>query len=117
MSLPEEPRDEALRSLNKRADALKARTTRTVPDYGSKAHAMAYSLLAQLLGGVFVGLALGLVVDNFLHSAPWGIITGVLGGFGISVFLAYRLAKRLTEQAAREFDPPKDLPADDEEDD
>ena len=77
---------------------------------------MAWSLLAQLLGGVFVGLALGLVVDGFFRSAPWGIITGVLAGFGISVFLAYRLAKRLSEQAAREFGPPQDLPDDEEED-
>lgn len=116
MSLPEEPRAEALKSLNSRADALEARTTRDVPNYGSKAHAMAYSLLAQLLGGVFVGLALGLVVDGFFHSAPWGIITGVLLGFGVSVFLAYRLSKRLTEQAAREFGPPRDLPDDEDED-
>jgi ATP synthase protein I len=116
MSLPEEPREEALRSLNSRADALEARTTRVVPEYGSKAHGMAWSLLAQLLGGVFVGLALGLVVDGFFRSAPWGIITGVLAGFGISVFLAYRLAKRLSEQAAREFGPPQDLPDDEEED-
>ena len=116
MSLPEEPREEALKRLNSRADALEARTTRVVPEYGSKAHGMAWSLLAQLLGGVFVGLALGLVVDGFFHSAPWGIITGVLAGFGISVFLGYRLAKRLSEQAARECGPPQDLPDDDEED-
>ncbi|MBX7249529.1 MAG: AtpZ/AtpI family protein [Caulobacteraceae bacterium] len=116
MSLPEEPRAEALKSLNSRADALEARTTRTVPDYGSKAQGMAWSLLAQLLGGVFVGLALGLVADGVLHTAPWGIITGVLLGFGLSVFLAYRLAKRLTEQASREFGPPRDLPDDEDED-
>lgn len=116
MSLPEEPREEALRRLNTRADALEARTTKTLPNYGSKAQGMAWSLLGQLLGGVFVGLALGLVADGVLHSAPWGIITGVLLGFGISVFLAYRLAKRLTEQASREFGPPRDLPDDDDED-
>lgn len=116
MSLPEEPRDEALRRLNTRADALEARTTRSLPNYGSKAQGMAWSLLAQLLGGVFVGLALGLVADGVFHSAPWGIITGVLLGFGISVFLAYRLAKRLTEQASREFGPPQDLPDDEDED-
>jgi len=116
MSLPKEPRDEALKSLNTRADALEARTTRTLPDYGSKAQGMAYQILAQLLGGVFLGLALGLVADGVLHTAPWGIITGVLLGFGVSVFLAYRLAKRLSEQAAREFGPPQDLPADEDED-
>ena len=117
MSLPKEPRDEALKSLNTRADALEARTTRSLPNYdGSKAQGMAYQLLAQLLGGFFVGLALGLVADGVLHTAPWGIITGVLLGFGLSVFLAYRLAKRLSEQAAREFGPPQDLPPDEDED-
>lgn len=117
MSLPKEPRDEALKSLNTRADALEARTTRTVPSYdGSKAQGMAWSLIAQLVGGVFVGLALGLVVDGIFHSKPWGTITGVLVGFGVSVFLAYRLAKRLSEQAAREFGPPQDLPDDEDED-
>jgi ATP synthase protein I len=116
MSLPKEPRDEALKSLNTRADALKARTTRTLPNYGSKAQGMAYSLLAQMVGGVFVGLAMGLVADGLLHTKPWGTITGVLLGFGISVFLGYRLSKRLGEQASREFGPPKDLPDDEDED-
>ena len=119
MSLPKEPRDEALKSLNTRADALEARTTRTLPSYGhgSKAQGMAWSLVGQLVGGVFVGLALGLMADGVLHTAPWGIITGVLLGFGVSVFLAYRLAKRLSEQASREFGPPQDLPVTEDEDD
>lgn len=47
----------------------------------------AYGLIAAL----FVGAALGWAVDNYLlHSAPWGLILGVLLGFAAGLYGVYQ---------------------------
>ncbi len=100
MSKPEQTREEAIRRLNERASSLEQRTT---PDAqaaaGHAVAAQAWRIIADLLGGVFVGLALGIVADWSFGTAPIGIITGVLGGFAISVWMAHRTAQRLMREA------------------
>jgi ATP synthase protein I len=117
MPPPEETRDEAIRRLQQRAGALKARTDRKPRDYGAQAHSYGYSLLGLLLGGVFVGLGFGWAIDWVAKTGPFGMIVGVLAGFAVSVWLAVRSARRISEQATREWGPPKDLGPDDGEDD
>ena len=98
-----DPREEALRSLDERARALKARTDRPVSPAGElNASSQAYKILAELLGGVLVGLAAGAIVDWFAGTAPWGLIGGVLAGFALSIFMARRTANRLMAQARAE---------------
>jgi ATP synthase protein I len=117
MSRPEETREEALRRLDERANALEKRTTRTTPDYGAQAAEGAYRLMAELIGGVLVGLGLGAGFDFLVKSAPWGMIVGVLTGFAISIWIAVRSAQRMSARAAKEWGPPQDLPPEDDEED
>ena len=98
------------------ADSLKARATPEPPQYGGAAVGYGYRIMAEMIGGVFVGLGFGAGVDVLAKSAPWGMIVGVLLGFGISIWMAVRSAQRMTAEAAKEWGPPKDLPFDDEED-
>jgi len=86
-----------------------------VRDYGSKAAGYGYRLMGVLIGGVFVGLGFGAGADVVLKTAPWGMIIGVLVGFGVSIWMAVRSAQRMTAEAAKEWGPPKDLPFDDED--
>lgn len=116
MPHPENSRDEAIRRLDERAAALEQRTTPTTHDYGSKAAGYGYRLIGVLIGGVFVGLGFGAGADVVLKTAPWGMITGVLVGFGVSIWMAVRSAQRMTAEAAREWGPSQDFPPDDEED-
>lgn len=98
-----DPREEALRSLDERAKALKARTDRPASPVGElNASSQAYKILAELLGGVLVGIAAGAVLDRFAGTAPWGLIGGVLLGFALSLFMARRTANRLMAQAKAE---------------
>ena len=108
MSKPEPPSDEAYARLVGRADALERATARP-GDPGSGAgggHAVdqAYKILALLLGGALVGLALGFGLDALSGGAtkPWGLIGGLLAGFAVSIFLAKRTADQLMKQAAAE---------------
>jgi ATP synthase protein I len=116
MTPPEETRDEAIRRLEQRAGALEARTAQTPRDYGAQAHSYGYRLLGLLLGGVFVGLGIGAAIDWIAKTGPFGMIIGVLVGFGVSVWMAVRSAQQMSAQAAREWGPPKDLAPDDEDD-
>lgn len=116
MPHPENSRDEAIRRLDERAAALQQRTTQAPRDYGSKAAGYGYRLMGVLIGGVFVGLGFGAGADVVFKTAPWGMIIGVLVGFGVSIWMAVRSAQRMTAEAAREWGPPKDLPFDDEDD-
>ena len=115
MPPPEETREEAIRRLEQRAGALEARTDQTPRDYGSQAAGYGYRLLGLLLGGVFVGLGFGAAIDWVAHTGPWGMIIGVLVGFGVSIWLTVRSAQKMSAEAAQEWGPAKDLGPEDED--
>ncbi|ATQ41277.1 AtpZ/AtpI family protein [Caulobacter mirabilis] len=103
MPQAEDPREEALRRLDERAKALKAKTEPAASSItGATATSQAYRILAELLGGVLLGIGAGAVVDWLFHTNPWGVIGGVLLGFALSLYMARRTANRLMAQAKAE---------------
>ncbi|QTN19070.1 AtpZ/AtpI family protein [Brevundimonas sp. AJA228-03] len=117
MSLPTESREEAIKRLNAQADSLKARATPAPTQYGEAAAGYGYRIMAEMIGGVLVGLGLGWGFDAFVGSRPWGTIVGTLLGFGVSIWLAVHSAKKLSARALSEFGPPRDLPDEPDEGD
>ncbi len=75
----------------------------------------AWKIVADLFGGVFLGLAVGFGADWFFGTRPWGIIGGVLLGFALSIYMARRTANRLMAQAKAAGVEPKSIPFDDED--
>lgn len=114
---PEQSRDEALARLNERANALEARKTQGQIDWGQQATSQAYRILAELIGGVLVGFAVGFGVDRFAGTMPWGMIVGVMIGFGVAVWMAKRTANRLMALAKSEGAAMESVPFDDEDED
>lgn len=116
MSLPPESREEAIARLAKSASDLEARTTPQISQEiaGQAAASQAWKIIADLFGGVFVGLAIGFGVDHFAGTSPVGIIGGVLLGFALSVWMAWRTAQRLMAEANKHGEP-KSVPFDDED--
>ncbi|MBA3050327.1 MAG: AtpZ/AtpI family protein [Alphaproteobacteria bacterium] len=117
MSLPPESREEAIKRLADSASAMGARQARDVSHEaaGQAAAGQAWRIIADLFGGVFVGLAIGFIVDRFAHTGPWGLIGGVLLGFAVSVFMAWQTAQRLMAQAKASGVEPKSVPFDEDE--
>ena len=113
-----ESREEAIKRLQDSASALEARTTaeKSAELTGQQVSGQAYKIIAELLGGVFVGLAFGAIADWALGTRPWGLIGGVLLGFALSIYMARRTANRLMAQAKASGVEPKSIPFDDEED-
>jgi ATP synthase protein I len=112
----DEPREEALRRLDERAAALRARTERPVTSHaGEQAVSQAYRIIAELIGGVLIGLAAGfLAVWVFKIPTAVGVIGGVLLGFAFALWMANRTAQRLMKLAKQEGEPPS-VPFDDED--
>ena len=102
MPTPQDSRDGAISRLNARAEALEKRTAPPAAESHSQAVNQAYRIVAELFGGVLVGLAIGFGVDRLLGTNPWGLIGGVLLGFALSVYLARRTANRLMALAQAE---------------
>ena len=114
---PDLSREEALARLNQQADALEARNAPETVDYGQQAASQAYRILAELIGGVLVGLAIGFGADRVFGTTPWGMIGGVLLGFAVSVFMAKRTADRLIALAKTDGRGVQSVPFDDEDED
>jgi ATP synthase protein I len=116
MPSADDPHEEALRRLDERANALRARTQRPVVSAsGEQAAGQAYRIIAELVGGVLLGLGAGFfVVWAFKVPTAVGLIGGVLIGFALSLWLANRTAQRLMALAKSEGEPPS-VPFDDDE--
>ncbi|CAN5346840.1 hypothetical protein BH10PSE2_BH10PSE2_22040 [soil metagenome] len=119
MATPTESREEAIKRLNDSASSLETRTAPPLSHEaaGQAAAGQAWRIIADLFGGVFVGLALGLLADRFLGISPWGTIGGVLAGFAISVWMAWQTAQRLMAQSKASGVEPKSVPFDEDEED
>lgn len=100
MSQPDESQAEARKRLEARLDAAEAAQARKESGDSHRAMAQGYRFLGEVVGGVFMGVGLGWLVDNYVtHAPPWGLIIGLFGGAGLSIFVAVRNAARMQKEA------------------
>jgi ATP synthase protein I len=92
--LPE--RDEALKRLDERIDAMAASNVRKARHVETGAEA-GYKVVGELFGGILGGLGLGWTLDRFAGTTPWGLIGGVVIGMTASILLIVRSAERAKE--------------------
>lgn len=62
---------------------------------GLQGAAEGYRLLSRILGGVLGGVGFGWLADKFFHTAPWGIVGGLVIGTTLSIVSAIRGATRM----------------------
>lgn len=101
MSQPKESREEAIKRLSESASQLEARTRSEVvaSAEAQKIVSQAWRIVAELVGGVFIGLGIGAGIDWMFDTRPAGIVGGVLLGFVLSIIMARRTANRLMAEA------------------
>ena len=68
---------------------------------------MALRYSTELVGAVVVGVGLGLLIDYFAKTSPWGLL--VMMGFGIAAGMRnlMRAAKQLTDEAQKAAEKPE----------
>jgi ATP synthase protein I len=114
MPQPEDPREEALRRLDKDLDAFDAkRKAQASPLGDARAASDGYRMLAGLIGGLLGGLGLGWTFDHFVHTSPWGLISGLLLGLGVSTYAAIRSASQMSARAVEKYGTAPPAPDDD----
>lgn len=111
-----DPPEKALASLDQRLGAAEAAQARKVSPDTHAAMAQGYRFVGEVVGGVLGGVGLGWLVDRFAHTAPWGVVGGLLIGTGFSIFVAVKTAARASK---KELDALGPLPSalDDEDED
>jgi F0F1-type ATP synthase assembly protein I len=79
--------------------------------------AQGYRFLGEVVGGVLMGAAAGWALGTFT-SVPLGlgIALGLLGGAGLSIFVAVRSAARMQKEALAKAGPLPSVPGDEDED-
>ena len=81
-----DPDGKTLRDLDARLKAIDARL-RPAKDKPAEAGMSAgYQALGSLFGGILVGLGLGWVIDQYLHTTPWGMVVGCLLGLVAAIY-------------------------------
>jgi ATP synthase protein I len=119
MPNPDEPNEGALKRLDSRLEAFEAgRARKGRGSFASDQRGMAagYRFLAEVIGGVLGGLGLGWFFDRLAHTAPLGLIGGMLIGTGASIFVAVRGAMRTANKTPDVAGRPPAAPDDDEDD-
>ncbi len=110
MARTPDPGHDPLGRLDKRLEAFDAKRAKPPRD-GMLAGAGpgasdAFSLIGQMLGGVFGCVGLGWVVDHFAHTGPWGVVGGLLIGMTISIVATIQTASRMGRRSPPGTAPP-----------
>ena len=116
MPHPNDPPDKALASLDQRLGAAEAAQARKVSPDTHAAMAQGYRFVGEVVGGVLGGVGLGWLVDRFAHTAPWGVVGGLLIGTGLSITFAVRSAAKASKIAMDRQAPAPSVSNDEDED-
>ena len=109
-----EPKAEAP-SLDQRLAAAEAAQARRESGDSHRAMAQGYRFLGEVVGGVLMGTGLGWFVDRVAGTSPFGLIIGLFGGTGLSIFAAVRTAARAQKEALDKAGPLPSVPDDEDE--
>lgn len=94
-----DPSKDDLDSLQQRIDARRAKYR---PVHQDRPPASAWSLGmrygSEFFGGVLVGGVLGLALDFFAGTSPWGLIAGTMFGFAAGTLNVVRAAREISSE-------------------
>jgi len=115
MPPPDNLHHEQRKQLEARLNAVEAAQAQKESGDSHRAMAQGYRFVGEVVGGVFLGAAAGWLFDHFTGAAPLGLIVGLFGGAGFSIFVAVKTAARTTKQAVEDAGPLPSVPNDDED--
>ena len=70
-------------------------------EQGEKAQEEAWAMVALLVGSGILGIVVGFLLDRFLGTQPWLMVTGAIVGFSLGMFLMLRSALGFARRSQR----------------
>jgi len=103
---PSDLGDRIAKAQAKREERMR-RAERQRKDSANKPASMALRYSSEFVASVLVGVGLGLLIDHFAKSSPWGLL--VMMGFGMAAGLRnlMRAARQLSEDAQKSAEKPE----------
>jgi ATP synthase protein I len=116
MTDPDPSDEKALNRLGEKLQAFEAKRQKGGSSFSDESGVgEGYRLLGAMLGGVLGGVGFGWLFDHFVHTAPWGLIGGLLIGTTGAILTTVRAASRMSSKATARSGPAPPAPGDDED--
>ena len=91
--IPQETKDDPLKVFNSKLNALKMDDKKHEVDDNSTGMAAGLKYASEFSAAVLVGVFFGYIADKFIGTTPWGLLAGLVFGFGAGVLNVVRAAK------------------------
>lgn len=65
---------------------------------------IAFRVGVEMVAGLAVGAGIGLLVDHWLGTSPWGLVVFLVFGWGAGVLNVYRIMTRMESAGAKDGD-------------
>ena len=93
--VPKLPPDARLESLDERLDRAQRREAERAPKVqDDPSYRVGQLVLSQLIGGPLGGGVIGWLLDRWLGTAPWLMLTLLFLGFAGGIFNVFRISSR-----------------------
>jgi len=95
-----DPSKSDLKALQQRIDAQREAHRDKTEDEPRSAWSLGMRYGSEFFAGVFVGSALGFIIDLVAGSSPWGLMIGTMMGFAAGTMNVVRAAKEINSETS-----------------
>jgi len=90
--------DDKLRDLKERIDTAKSINTPQNSKKKETGAGFGFKISTEIIAALFVGVAIGLIVDKYLGTKPFGLIIFFIFGAIAGFLNVYRVMRRIEKQ-------------------
>ena len=100
--IAEDPRLDSLEERLAKAEEVEAKRTGSNQKGQDENYRLGNRVLAELLGGMIGGAAIGWAIDHFAGTSPWGLLVMLFLGIGVAFRNIIRISSRPSSKGSRE---------------
>jgi len=84
-----------IESLKKRLENIESTKEKKAPTKGKTGAGFAFKISTEIIAALVVGVGIGLIVDNFFNTKPFGLIIFFIFGAFAGFLNVYRVMRRI----------------------
>ena len=92
-------KNKKLEELNKKIDKIKTNNSEKLNNKASQSGAsFGFKISTEIIAALVVGVGIGLIVDNYFNTKPFGLIIFFIFGAFAGFLNVYRVMRRIEKQ-------------------